>query len=324
MCIARLAKIPTAVDGLHFSAGAGRTRAVMDRGTVIRSQVLPTMGKILHARHQYHWHTGYEPPQTVAAPHMGAWLAKALGPRDPAVPPFIVIGQPYEGNGEAEELKAFETGGFLGERIWPVSRSRSAAGSADRAASGRHEPRAVSPPAPSLSPSAAMPAKQSFRPATCSGPVCCDRSRSANRLLESPAGERIRLVARAERVVRGLRHRPVRAGMFARARLDRGRRGSSKCRANTCHSKVGTITTTAIRGWWSMKQMINAPVARLVRDLEERGLLDRTLIVLASEFSRSMMVEGKSDQPRARASEPAGNDRGAEVLWSTPPLHRCR
>ncbi len=45
-----------------------------------------------------------------------------------------------------------------------------------------------------------------------------------------------------------------------------------------------------------MKHAIDAPVAQLVRDLEERGLLDRTLIVLASEFSRDMMVEGKPER----------------------------
>ena len=45
-----------------------------------------------------------------------------------------------------------------------------------------------------------------------------------------------------------------------------------------------------------MKQSIDAPIAQLVRDLEERGLLDRTLIVLASEFSRDMMVEGKPEK----------------------------
>src|SRR5258706_9934457 len=43
----------------------------------------------------------------------------------------------------------------------------------------------------------------------------------------------------------------------------------------------------------SMKTMIDTPVAQLVLDLEERGLLDRTLVVLASEFSRDMMIEGK-------------------------------
>ena len=38
------------------------------------------------------------------------------------------------------------------------------------------------------------------------------------------------------------------------------------------------------------------PIAQLVLDLEERGLLNRTLIVLASEFSRDMMIEGKPDK----------------------------
>ena len=42
-----------------------------------------------------------------------------------------------------------------------------------------------------------------------------------------------------------------------------------------------------------MKQMIDAPVAQLMRDLDERGLLDRTLVVLASEFGRDAITEGK-------------------------------
>jgi hypothetical protein len=42
-----------------------------------------------------------------------------------------------------------------------------------------------------------------------------------------------------------------------------------------------------------MKQQIDAPVAQLVLDLEERGLLDRTLVVLASEFGRDAITEGK-------------------------------
>jgi hypothetical protein len=31
---------------------------------------------ILRSRHQFHWHTGYIPPQSVAAPHLGAVLAR--------------------------------------------------------------------------------------------------------------------------------------------------------------------------------------------------------------------------------------------------------
>jgi hypothetical protein len=46
-----------------------------------------------------------------------------------------------------------------------------------------------------------------------------------------------------------------------------------------------------------LKRAIDAPIAQLVLDLEERGLLDRTLIVLASEFSRDMLTEGKPGAP---------------------------
>ncbi|MEX0742445.1 MAG: DUF1501 domain-containing protein, partial [Phycisphaeraceae bacterium] len=111
--------IDTAVDHIKFSQGLENMAEVMDRGTLIRSHVLPNLGHILHSRHQYHWHTGYEPPLTVAAPHLGAWIGHAMGPRNEAVPPFIDIGQPYEGNGEAEELRAFQTGGILGSEYGP-------------------------------------------------------------------------------------------------------------------------------------------------------------------------------------------------------------
>ncbi|MEJ7608799.1 MAG: DUF1501 domain-containing protein [Bryobacteraceae bacterium] len=42
-----------------------------------------------------------------------------------------------------------------------------------------------------------------------------------------------------------------------------------------------------------MKQSIDRPIATLIRDLEERGLLSRTIVVVASEFGRDMMTEGK-------------------------------
>lgn len=45
-----------------------------------------------------------------------------------------------------------------------------------------------------------------------------------------------------------------------------------------------------------MKRQIDAPVAQLILDLEERGLLNRTLVVLASEFSRDLLIEGKPDR----------------------------
>ena len=74
--------IDTAVDNIKFSQGLENLAAVMDRGTLIRSYTAGDLGFILHSRHQYHWHTGYAPPQTVAAPHLGAIISRTLGPRE--------------------------------------------------------------------------------------------------------------------------------------------------------------------------------------------------------------------------------------------------
>src|SRR5262245_21180253 len=113
--------IDTAVDRIKIAAGLENIAKVMDRATMIRSHVLPDLGLILHSRHQYHWHTGYVPPQTVACPHLGAWIARALGPRNPVMPSFINIGQRLEGIGENEEIKAFTTAGFFGTEFGPMN-----------------------------------------------------------------------------------------------------------------------------------------------------------------------------------------------------------
>src|SRR5689334_16942164 len=112
--------IDTAVDNIKISQGLEKCAKIMDRATLIRSYTAGDLGFILHSRHQYQWHTGYAPPQTVAAPHLGAVIARTLGPKDPAVPAFINIGQRFD-NGEAEELKAFTTAGFLGSEYGPFN-----------------------------------------------------------------------------------------------------------------------------------------------------------------------------------------------------------
>ena len=57
----------------------------------------------------------------MAAPHLGAWIARVRGPNNPAIPAFINIGQRLEGVGESEELKAFTTGGFFGSEYGPFN-----------------------------------------------------------------------------------------------------------------------------------------------------------------------------------------------------------
>src|SRR5205085_7004623 len=44
-----------------------------------------------------------------------------------------------------------------------------------------------------------------------------------------------------------------------------------------------------------MKKMIDGPVSQLIKDLDKSGLLDRTMIIVASEFSRDMLIEGRPE-----------------------------
>src|SRR5437773_6235610 len=78
--------IDTVVDNIKISQGLERIARVMDRGSLIRSYQAGDLGFILHSRHQFHWHTGYAPPQTLAAPPIGSVIGRTPGPRAPAMP----------------------------------------------------------------------------------------------------------------------------------------------------------------------------------------------------------------------------------------------
>jgi hypothetical protein len=310
--------IPTKVDGVRFSAGLEQMAGIMDRGTLVRGMQAADLGFILHSRHQFNWHTGYIPPQTVAAPHLGAWISRTLGPLDPAVPAFINIGQRFD-LGEGEELKAFTTAGFLGSEYGPFN-----VPFPEQAAD------AVRPPA-GMSPGRFADRNKFYRELLAASPIGQEGSGyqkesllramdNAHRLLSSPAAKAFDLSLEPLESTR--RYYPAfEPGMRFDAPRDRfggkyeegmiGRFGLG-CLLARRLCEVGArfieVTTEYIPflNWDThenghsrlvgMKQMIDAPIAQLIRDLEERGLLDRTLIVLASEFSRDMMVEGKPEK----------------------------
>jgi hypothetical protein len=310
--------IDTAVDHIKFSQGLERIGSVIDRGTVIRSYTAGDLGFILHSRHQYQWHTGYAPPQTVAAPHLGAIVSRTLGPRDPAMPAFINIGQRLD-LGEGEELKAFTTSGFLGTEYGPFG-----VPFPDEAAD------VVRPPG-GMSPGRFESRDRFFRRLLETSPIGWEGSGyqresllraydNAHRLLSSPAAKAFDLSLEPLDHIR--KYVPgYEPGQKFRAEQDRfgaayerqmvGRFGLGCLLARRLvesGARFVEVTTEYIPflNWDThengherlvgMKQQIDAPVAQLVLDLEERGLLNRTLIVLASEFSRDLLVEGKPDR----------------------------
>jgi hypothetical protein len=284
--------IDTAVDHIKFSQGLERTAQVMDRGALIRTFQGADLGFILHSRHQYHWHTGYVPPQTVAMPHIGAVISKKLGQKNPTVPAFVAIGQDMEIGAESPAVKAFHTSGFLGSEYGPflINDPQNAAS-------------AVRPPA-ELGEARFRSRRRLYEQLLAQEPVYQyggDFQRqslirsldAADRLLTSPSAKAFDL---------SLEPKPS-YDIYNTGRFGQG------CllarRLIEAGARYVEVTTEYIpfRFWDThengheraakMKQQVDAPLAKLILDLEERGLLNRTLVVLASEFGRDAVTEGK-------------------------------
>lgn len=299
--ISTFPSIPTAVEGLRISQGLEQVASVMDRATLIRSHVQPDLGSILHSRHQYHWHTGYVPPQTVACPHLGAWVAKVLGPNNPVIPPFINIGQRLEGVGEQEELKAFTTAGFFGSEFGPMNLPFP-------------EEAAVSVrPPKGMSPERFQNRYKFYRKLADSHPARDQMSdfqrdslirsmEGAYRLLESKDKDAFDIsLEPKESYAKYDTGRFGRGCLLARRLVEAGARYVEVTTEYVPFLHWDTHAdghTTLAR----MKKEIDQPIAQLILDLEARGLLDRTLVVLASEFSRDMIMEG---QPGSNAADQA-------------------
>jgi len=284
--------IDTNVDGLKITEGLEHCAQVMDRATLIRSHYQPDLGHILHSRHQYHWHTGYVPPQTVACPHLGAWMSKVLGPRNPVMPAFINIGQRLEGVGEQEELKAFTTAGFFGNEYGPMNLPFP-----EEAAQSVRPPKGMEP-------GRFENRDRLFRKLIDAGPQRDFLSDHQQESLVRSMENAYRLLSAKERAAFDIALEPKESY----AAYDTGRFGRGCLLARRLvesGARFVEVTTeyvpflhwdthkdgheTLVR----MKKEIDRPIAQLVRDLEARGLLERTLVIVASEFSRDMIMEGK-------------------------------
>lgn len=293
--------IDSVVDNIKLTEGLEEVAKVMDRGTLIRSHFQPDLGSILHSRHQYHWHTGYVPPQTVACPHIGSWMAKVLGPRNPVMPAFVNIGQRLEGVGEQEELKAFTTAGFFGNEYAPMNLPFP-----EEAAESVRPPKGMEP-------GRFANRFQFYRRLVEKSPQreylsdfqqesLLRSMENANRLLNAP-----------ERAAFDISLEPKES--FDAYNTGRFGRGCLLARRLVeAGSRFVEVTTeyvpflhwdTHANGFTTLKRMkseIDRPIAQLIRDLESRKLLDRTLVILASEFSRDMLMEGK---PGSNANDQA-------------------
>jgi hypothetical protein len=293
--------IDTVVDGIKICEGLENIAKVLDRGTLIRSAVQPDLGSILHSRHQYHWHTGYVPPQTVACPHLGAWMAKVLGPRNPVIPAFINIGQRLEGIGENEEIKAFTTAGFFGSEYGPMNLPYP-----EQAAESVRPPKGMTA-------ERFANRNRMFRKLIDNHPKRDIMSDYQHESMLRSLDNAYRLLSASERDAFDISLEPKEVY----EKYDTGRFGRGCLLARRlieAGARFVEVTTEYVPFFqWDthanghetvagLHKEIDRPIATLIQDLEERGLLERTLVIVASEFSRDAIMEGR---PGSNANDQA-------------------
>ena len=293
--------IDTSVDNIKICEGLENIASVMDRATLIRSAVQADLGSILHSRHQYHWHTGYVPPQTVACPHIGSWMAKVLGPRNEVMPAFINIGQRLEGVGESEELKAFTTAGFFGSQYGPMNLPYP-----EQAAVSVRPPKGMDA-------NRFADRNKLFRKLVDRSPQREFMSDYQQESMLRAMDDAYRLLSSDEREAFDISLEPKESF----EKYDTGRFGQGCLLARRLvesGARFVEVTTEYVPflhwdthndGHTTVDRMhkeMDRPVAQLILDLEERGLLDRTLVIIASEFSRDALMEGRPGSTANRSS----------------------
>lgn len=228
-------------------------------------------------------------------------MARVLGPQNPVIPPFINIGQRLEGVGEQEELKAFTTAGFFGSEYGPMNLPFP-----EEAAQSVRPPKGMEP-------SRFENRNRLYR-------KLIDQSPRREFLSDFQQESMLRSMDNAYRLLSSKDRAAFDVSLEPKEsyeKYDTGRFGRGCLLARRlveAGARFVEVTTeyvpflhwdTHANGHTTLKRLkeeIDRPIAQLVRDLESRGLLDRTLVILASEFSRDMLVEGK---PGSNASDQA-------------------
>ena len=292
--------INTSVNGIRLAEGWTRTAQVMNHVSLIRSM---NNREGEHQRATFQLHTGYVPIGGVRFPSIGSIASAEIGPRDFDLPHFVTIGN-----------RTFTIGsGFLGMA---------------------HAPFVVANPSQ-------MPANSVL-------PGAINNERFGRRLelmreLEedfAAAGARAQvnehraIYANAANMVRSPRLRAFDLSeeqSSVRDQYGRTAVGQGCLLARRLVEAGVTFVEVDFPGWdthvdnftrtRTLVNSVDPAFAALVGDLRQRGMLDRTLVVMMGEFGRTPRINpntGRDHFPRAFSLALAGGGiRGGRVLGAT-------
>ena len=268
--------IPSAVPGLHVSEHLPRTAKLMNKLTLIRSM---THKQSAHGAAQTLMLSGHDALPTLLAPSIGSVMSKELGARN-ELPPYMMIPQPRGNNARA---------GFLGPKYNPFSagevnvpkysvRDMDLPMGVDWARmEGRH--------------SLLQLVDSEFRQldTTDTFETLDSYYRSAFDLMKSPRAKKAFDVAEEPEKVRNEYGRTSmgQGALLARRLVEAGVRFVSVGKGENAWDHHGTIFPSYAN---EFMPELDQSFSALLTDLEQRGMLDTTLIVVTGEFGRTAEI----------------------------------
>jgi hypothetical protein len=268
--------IKTNVDGVYFSENLKETAQIADKITVVRSM---THGEAAHERGTHSMFTGYRPSPALQYPSIGSVVSHELGPRND-LPAYILIPNqttPYAGTGYlGSAFGAFAVGSDPANDNYSV-RDLTLPGGIDPARfAERREMRAVvDAHFSALEKSDALDGMDSFYQRAYAM-ISSEKARAAFDIKAEPKKVRDDYGRNAAGQRMLLARRLVEAGVrFVSLTYGGWDHHDNIKRANG-------------------QQMPNfdKAYAALIRDLDDRGLLDSTLVIVNTEFGRTPKING--------------------------------
>jgi uncharacterized protein (DUF1501 family) len=265
--------IATSLPGLQIGEHLPKVARVMQHGAVLRGM---STGEGAHGRARYYLHTGYkEGVGGIIHPSLGSIVSAEIGRRDAAMPNFVAVGR---GNYGA---------GFLG---------------------ARHQPMIVASPARGVDNLKALVSSDRFEQRV---GVLEDMENAFYRDYQATAATDHKTTY--QRAVTLMQSKEARAfDLSQEPSVSRSAYGSGAfadgCLLARRLVEVGVSFVEVTLGGWDTHQdnfdrvkrlsgQIDRPMAALVSDLKERGLLDSTLVIWMGEFGRTPKINARGAKP---------------------------
>ncbi len=295
--------IRTSADGVQLGEYLPRTAKQMHRGAVIRS-LTSTQGA--HEQGNYFMHTSYQLRGTINHPSMGGWLSHFRGPGNPALPASVYVGNASRHPG----------GGFFPPAHTPLFVNNPENGLKDielQKGLTRELQQARMDLARELDAGFVKTFAQQ-RGVTAYG----DAYDGAYKMMASKDIAAFDLTQEAAAVRESYGKEPFGQGcLLARRLVEHGVR-FVEVSLHGWDTHSGNFVATP-----DLCEQLDQGLATLLTDLESRGLLKETLVVVATEFGRTPKINmslGRDHYPKAFSGAMFGGGvKGGSVLGATDP-----